>query len=156
MKTFIITLMLAIILMLSCNQEPSKVSSNNYKNKPDNTGVLSGPTQKYYKAQIPMIAHCEAPKRDCFPETVVTAPRKKIEDDILSYDIINNIVYQYFDEANIENYEILFPGFVGPALSDLRDNVTTLRRIQTTDSSVNYYIIFVNDTNSSPDYSEYY
>jgi len=156
MKNFLFTIILSI-LFLSCSEDTG-ITENNKKIQGPDYQAGSNIHRHFCKPIDPNIKpHCAPPKRDCFDDVIVEAPRPKAEDFILTEHILNNTVYLYFDENNVENYQVLFPNFDGPALSDLRNNLTTLRKIVNDDTNiVTYYIVFTADTNLTPDYSEYY
>lgn len=156
MKTISILITFGYLFFLfSCSEEKISSPENISPNNPRYTTKKTAPTEKWYADSPLLPKHCEAPKKDCVPKTILT-PEKKVEDIILADHINNNTVYQYFQASNQQHYDILFPNFTGPALLDLRANITTIRKIVNKDFTVNYYFVFVNDTTNSPDYSDFY
>ncbi len=158
MKIFLaLSITLITFITLSCTND---VISNNEKNSNNRTPFYqseSSNINRHFCDPPDSTPHCRTPARACFDDVIVTAPHPAEENEILTQHINNNTVYLYFDEGNIENYEVLFPGFEGPALIDLRNDLTTLRKIPNGDTTiVTYYIVYTADTNSRPDYSDYY
>ena len=153
---FLSSMVFALLLMFACNEEQITPTNNSGLNQneqnPHNfilSNVLSSPTRTWHSdTKI-----CTAPPHDCFDEVVVTAP-KKVYYDELDNLILSDNVKDFFVENG--DYLNIFTDFDGPALLDLRNNVTTLRKIVYGVDDISYYIVFRNDTNSTPDYSDYY
>ncbi|MBX3042231.1 MAG: hypothetical protein KF896_00790 [Ignavibacteriae bacterium] len=139
--------------MMSC----SDTSTNNQKSstqddfQPMNivAGTMSSPTRTYKKA----IRDCETPKRDCFDDVIVTAP-KEIYFDELDNRIVNQTTDVFFSASG--NYLEIFENFSGPALLDLRNGITTMSKLDFGSGVRTYYIHFLGYPDSTPDYSAFY
>lgn len=87
------------------------------------------------------------------PDVVVA---DDISDVIFDLDgkIEQDKVSDFFQEEG--DYEIIYPGFYGQALLDLRDSVTTVRKVIVDDTTVCYRFVYRTDTSLAPDYSLLY
>lgn len=146
------------LVLTGCNNsdinpiDKSKFVRKNHTGNQKNDILLEMTSpDRHYNKECP--SQCFPGAHDCFPDIVVTAPKLSFIRELDSLILINQ-TYKYFQITG--NYEQLFPGLYGPALNDLVNNVTTLRKGISSDTTIFYHIIFLNDTNSAPDYSEYY
>lgn len=140
-KLFVIVFLSIILLAVSCKDNlttPEKVNIGEVENikksdkdniQQNNGGGMQGPIEHWCKC----LTDCIRPSYDCFPEIVVTAERPK-NDFIneLDRNIANNTVSQFFSETG--NYRELYPNFNGTALQDLRNEITTVRKVGDSES----------------------
>lgn len=127
----------------------NETSNETSNRKNDILLAMTSPNRHY----DPNCRRCFTPAHDCFPDIVVTAPKLSFIKELDSLIQINH-TYKFFQPRG--NSEELFPGLYGPALVDLVESLTTLRKGISSDSTIFYHIVFVSDTNLAPDYSEYY
>jgi hypothetical protein len=96
---------------------------------------------------------CKLPPYDCFPDITVEDTKLPFINELDQLISVNNID-EFFEDGG--NYVKLYPGMHGPALFDLRDSLTTLRKVIHAQDTICYRIVSYSDTNTSPDYSSYY
>jgi len=147
----IITFYLAGCSQDENNRTKSLLSVNQtIKGKSKKITEMVGPNRHTYK-WLP--GQCFPTPHDCFPDVIVTAPRLIYVNELDSLIAINQVSV-FFQTSG--HYPNLFPGFDGPALYDLRNDSTTLRKGVFNDTTVIYHIVLYNDTTTEADYSQYY
>lgn len=148
-KNFLVIVCLLSLLACDDNTElMNGKSSSNIVLEAGGSENLTGP-DRHWCCEI---EDCQLPAIDCMPDVVVQGNQSYI--NALDNYIATNNVDNFF--AVNGDYLNLFPNFGGEALNDLRDSITTLRKVIQPDSNITYRLIMLSDTTSPPDYSSFY
>lgn len=149
MKNFIIFLTLSLLTFYRCQFENSN-SANELIPISSFPGNGNGTFVKPDRHWSPCHRNkCKFPAHDCFPDIIVT-PQNIYYIAELDNHILNNTVSTFFQVGG--NYEEIYPGLFGKALTDLRNGITTLRKVLVSDSIIAYRIVMFNDTSIQADY----
>jgi|GEM_PF-2074453 len=150
----ILNIVVLVVLMIGCKENISinkekktDYALNDYK---FTTANLTKPDRHWSKCHP---TKCKFPAHDCFPDIIVYPDNSQYVNELDELISINQ-VNLFFNENG--NYEQLFPGLFGKALEDLRDNITTLRKIIVDSNTIAYRIVLINDTSLPADYYNYY
>lgn len=152
MKTLLIVISIIAVGLISCtennpvNSNATKVEVGNGKSNSTKLLVASKPSRKFVLSQN----GCINVKHNCIPVDIIVTPKAIDQMDNLDAAIISSGLSSFFSSST--NYDEIFPGLYGQALTDLQNGNVNLFRVN--NPGTVDYVLHVGGTLS--DYSSYY